>query len=350
MAAMANLTIGTPMPTHPQCGTCKTEQGLVRCQACQVIFYCGRNHQASDWPQHKQTCTPIKKTRNKVATEVDLLNAMPDSWMFRAKPFENSVGHFWGIVDTRDYMRARYDHVEALLKIKNRTAVQTALDHLRDMLRLNRSDNMGLRDLVPALYLRLDREQACYDFIKWWCTSGTESDYDWGNTDLPHLDIENADAFEPPNTLNMKYAALPHRAMLCLLKWHLQPDLRTLKNASIAAGDKVPAELLNGIRSHMLNPAAQNNTSLIRDVENGRDIGGHIIQLGEQVDALFDALNGSNKYYWAAVVEPGSHLTARPPSYSQGTVSEMQLALAQTYDAWAETPGAIGWVKSKVSA
>ncbi|KAM0700537.1 hypothetical protein Q7P35_012258 [Cladosporium inversicolor] len=201
---MANHTIGTPIPTKPQCSTCKTEQGLAHCQGCQVVFYCGRDHQASDWPQHKQTCTRIKKTRNKVATEVDLLNVMPDSFMFRAKPFENSVGHFWDIFDTRDYMRARYDHVEALLKIKNRTAVQKALEHLLDMLRLNRSDNMCLRDLVPALHLRLGREQACYDFIKWWYTRAQDENYDSGNTDLLHLEIENANAFEPLNTLKME--------------------------------------------------------------------------------------------------------------------------------------------------
>lgn len=60
--------------------------------------------------------------------------------------------------------------------------------------------------------------------------------------------------------------------MLCLLKWRLQYDLQALKNASIAAGGKVPVELLNGIRSQMLSPAALNNTTLVRDVENGRDI------------------------------------------------------------------------------
>lgn len=129
-AAMANHTIGTPMAAHAQCGTCKTERGLIRCQGCQVIFCCSRNHQASDWPQHKLTCDPTKKTGKKLAAEVDLLNAMPGSWMFREKPFDNSVGHFWDIIDTRDYMRARHVHVEALLKIKNRTAVQTALDHI----------------------------------------------------------------------------------------------------------------------------------------------------------------------------------------------------------------------------
>lgn len=59
-------------------------------------------------------------------------------------------------------MVARKEHVEALLEVKNRTAVQSALDHLLDMLRLNRRDVMGVRDTIPALYIRLDRDQECY--------------------------------------------------------------------------------------------------------------------------------------------------------------------------------------------
>ena len=93
------------------------------------------------------------------------LNAKPSTSKFKEKPFENSIGHFWDIADTRTYMRVRHSHVGALLEIKNRTAVQTALDHLLDMLRLNRKDNMGVRDLIPALYIRLDQDQECYDFL-----------------------------------------------------------------------------------------------------------------------------------------------------------------------------------------
>jgi hypothetical protein len=29
---------------------------------------------------------------------------------------------------------------------------------------------MGVRDLIPALYIRLDQDQECYDFLKWWLT------------------------------------------------------------------------------------------------------------------------------------------------------------------------------------
>lgn len=40
----------------------------------------------------------------------------------------------------------------------------------------------------------------------------------------------------------------------------------------------------------------------------------------------------------------------RPPHYSHGGVSEMQLTLAQTYDAWVETPGALEWLGGKVTS
>lgn len=49
-------------------------------------------------------------------------------------------------------------------------SVREALEHMQDMLRLCRSDNMGLRDIVPTMMLRLDLDQECYDFVKWRAT------------------------------------------------------------------------------------------------------------------------------------------------------------------------------------
>jgi tetratricopeptide (TPR) repeat protein len=56
--------------------------------------------------------------------------------------FVEGVGHFWGIVETRPYMRARQGLAEVLWYLGER---QTALGHVRDMLRLNPGDNQGLR-------------------------------------------------------------------------------------------------------------------------------------------------------------------------------------------------------------
>jgi hypothetical protein len=90
------------------------------------------------------------------------LRAMPgDGFMDYAGEtiFEEQTGRFWGILQTRDYMRARLGVVEASLKIKTKLATEQALDHIRDMLRLCRGDNMGVRDLAPPLFLRLGRDQ-----------------------------------------------------------------------------------------------------------------------------------------------------------------------------------------------
>lgn len=77
---------------------------------------------------------------------------MPGDFMTPAGAtiFEDEAGHFWGIDETRDYMRARYALVEALRKIETKTAVQAAGDNVEDLLRLNRSDNMGVRVCLPT--------------------------------------------------------------------------------------------------------------------------------------------------------------------------------------------------------
>ena len=111
--------------------------------------------------------------------ETDKLNALPGDMFFAANPFENSDGHFWGITETRPYMQARFALVESLLAINTTEAVQEGHSNVMDMLRLCRSDDIGVRDLVPALFLRLKRDQECYDYVKWYNTSGQDSHYDW---------------------------------------------------------------------------------------------------------------------------------------------------------------------------
>ena len=70
--------------------------------------------------------------------EEQRLRTFPADFMTPANLFDEAVGLFWGILETRTYMRLRYALVEAILKVKTRDAVETALDHARDMLRLCR--------------------------------------------------------------------------------------------------------------------------------------------------------------------------------------------------------------------
>ena len=56
--------------------------------------------------------------------------------------FAEEAGHFWGVVETRPYMRARFGLAEVLWATGQR---QTAINHLQDLLRLNPGDNQGAR-------------------------------------------------------------------------------------------------------------------------------------------------------------------------------------------------------------
>ena len=58
------------------------------------------------------------------------------------EPFDEDVGYFWGILETRPYMRARAALAETHWALDRR---EEAIQHQRDMLRLNPNDNQGLR-------------------------------------------------------------------------------------------------------------------------------------------------------------------------------------------------------------
>ena len=90
---------------------------------------------------HKVACKGVKKAQEKLDEEERTLRAEPPGLRLPANVFEEAVGRFWGIIDTRYYMRARYGLIEALLKIKTFDVVQAAFEHAKNMLRLCRSDN-----------------------------------------------------------------------------------------------------------------------------------------------------------------------------------------------------------------
>ena len=68
--------------------------------------------------------------------------------------FEEEVGHFWGLLATRPYMRARLALAQALW---DRGRHDEAITHLQDMLRLNPRDNQGVRYLLVGYLFEADR-------------------------------------------------------------------------------------------------------------------------------------------------------------------------------------------------
>lgn len=58
------------------------------------------------------------------------------------KAFAESAGYFWGLIETRPYMRAREGLADCLFA---RGEYEAAIEHYRAMLRLNPNDNQGVR-------------------------------------------------------------------------------------------------------------------------------------------------------------------------------------------------------------
>jgi len=73
------------------------------------------------------------------------------------RAFEEDAGHFWGIIETRPYMRARAGLASVLWRLGEH---QQAIEHYRDMLRLNPGDNQGLRYILANCLLREGDDEA----------------------------------------------------------------------------------------------------------------------------------------------------------------------------------------------
>ena len=116
--------------------------------------------------------------------------------------FEASISHLFDVQETRECMRRRYIVADdILIHFNNIDAVETALGHMMELLHLSRVDVQGNKHTIPALYLRLGRDQECYDFVKWWATTGERESYDWDEVKEPFLDVKGADVFESPEGL-----------------------------------------------------------------------------------------------------------------------------------------------------
>jgi len=64
-------------------------------------------------------------------------------------------GHFWGIVKTRPYMRAKMGLAHCLQEMNR---IEEAIGQYQDLLRLNPNDNQGVRDVLLPLLLKTGRD------------------------------------------------------------------------------------------------------------------------------------------------------------------------------------------------
>ncbi|KAJ0103728.1 hypothetical protein J7T55_001744 [Diaporthe amygdali] len=304
----------------------------------------GRDHQTVHRNIHRHACVITKKAHIEfMKEETSLRNGPAGGLMLSPRVFEGYVGRFWDVLGTRDYMRARFNFVDRILSNfpHHQVAVQTALDHLMDMLRLNRRDSMGLRDMVPSLMLRLGRNQDAYDFVKWWAVFPGR--YDWSDMALPYLDTKDVDVLENPSWWAGGYLNFSHAAAVILIKLRFLSNLRDLQNTARAfQASTLPCQVVNQVRGNLLDDsllvgrqdlAAADTVTLAAMIERVR----------KQVWELYLAVEEANMHFWGRLIsmqDDGDGLQ-KPESYFRGSPEEADLIALRNYAAWEETPKAL---------
>lgn len=77
--------------------------------------------------------------------------------------FQKEVGHFWGMIETRPYMRAREGLAQCLWELGKH---KEAMEHYRDILRLNPNDNQGIRYVLASCLLKLGEINALQELLE----------------------------------------------------------------------------------------------------------------------------------------------------------------------------------------
>jgi hypothetical protein len=242
-------------------------------------------------------------------------------------------------------MRARYALADITRQLGTLDGVTEGLDYLRDMLRLCRSDNMGVRDLIPALMLQLDLDQDCYDFIKWWIKVHDDRHYDWSNTELPYLDVEGANVLENVAFMERDFIPTHYFIAILLLKLKLLTDIINLKLTRKVIASRLPVELwrraeLGAIRSPLSKQWAGRSYHDITAVQ---------YKLERQVRLMAQYVQESNLSFMQMLFNPEDYLGERHSTYMPGSHEEGQLALGYSYAAWWEHVGVLELLDSAKS-
>ncbi|KAH6993259.1 hypothetical protein EDB82DRAFT_555452 [Fusarium venenatum] len=294
---------------------------LLQCAGCHVINYCGKPHQKADWRRHKVQCIVIKQQREKLAAEEAKLRTEPDEDTNGENPFDSKAGQFWVFKSTPPYMLARFNLMSAILNVRTGEAVQAALDHALDMVRLCRGDNQGVRSHVPALHLRLGNDQEAYDFIKWYAVVPDE-DYDWGDASLPFLDLHEQDAFEPVFE-KTHYCDVSFTVALTLIKIRLMQDLDSL---------------------HAFNILLQRPDIVAQ--ENYLEL---MTQLRAQIMQLYKQAKKDNPRFWPDVLNPNLFAYDVPTAYTPGSQEETITIFRHSWYSLSETQPAIQYTRGVIS-
>ncbi|MGJ9459025.1 SEC-C metal-binding domain-containing protein [Oceanobacillus sp. CF4.6] len=84
--------------------------------------------------------------------------------------FTENIGHFWSLIETRPYMRAKETYATLMYNLSD---VQEAMLHYEELLELNTNDNQGIRYRLLPIYIEQEMYTVAQSLIKFFEDDGT---------------------------------------------------------------------------------------------------------------------------------------------------------------------------------
>ncbi|RAK95268.1 uncharacterized protein BO80DRAFT_439513 [Aspergillus ibericus CBS 121593] len=325
------------------CGICGKKDAHQVCPKCNVMPYCSPEHRILDHPSHGSVCHRISFYRDYYWSFED--DADPSEGSEEEESDSDDSGsdeddHSDGIPPPLAMMDVLADlhHVESVT-----AQLLHSFDILGNCTYLAQSKHSRVAQNVPALMLRLGKDEDCYGFVKHaadlqqdWCRKGRRCCHRFW---LQYSKTENA--LEPFDYTNHEFLDISHMVALTLLKVKLLLDLRKMDECAAIVGRRVPAEILLIIQSFVpLSPILCGNEKFVR-IRARRQM---INELDRQIEDLYQRVKGVHKNLWRFLVG----WDADEVYLWKYDEWPFRCIMVENTSSWAETPGAIQFIEAKV--
>ncbi|KAI8716704.1 RNase H type-1 domain-containing protein [Fusarium sp. LHS14.1] len=238
-------------------------------------------------------------------------------------------------------LKDQFVAIDELIQLNTASAVANALGRFQDILQLHRRDPLRARDIIPHLLLRLDREEECYNFLKWWATVNNNGQFnkleDWEDATLPFLEIRGADPFEPIGMLCWGGLSLNQLVALALLKLRLYLDTSAYQNHKDGTMLAEPHPI-------HCRPVGRLVRAKMRSVDS-HSLPKMLELLKNQFLSVYRRIDEDNAHFWEALIAEETP-TPRLPS-TPGSKDEAYVVLHRYLRAWQETKDAIMTIDSE---
>lgn len=88
--------------------------------------------------------------------------------------FKENEGYFWGLIETRPYMRAKFNYAETIFLLGKK---DEAIQHYEELLRLNPMDNQGVRTSLFVAYMEKEEFEKAEELLEKFDEETTETIY-----------------------------------------------------------------------------------------------------------------------------------------------------------------------------